>query len=105
MKWSPAIAGKRGRCKCGATVQVRATVEPPVEAEDDLLSALEKPIRPVVEPSAYANEPSVALPPPAPPPAYARPAPQAQASLASKELVREIYILLRLTCSKYVSCQ
>lgn len=87
MKWSPAIAGKRGRCKCGATVQVPNAIEPPVEAEDDLLSALEKPIKPVVEPDAYAN-----VPPQAPTLSYERPAPQRESAETSRELLREIYI-------------
>lgn len=86
MKWSPAIAGKRGRCKCGATVQVPNAIEPPAEGEDDLLSALEKPIRPVVEPDAYANVPQ------APTLAYERPAPRPETSAGSNELLREIYI-------------
>lgn len=86
MKWSPAIAGRRGRCRCGATVQVPNAIEPPAEAEDDLLSALEKPIRPVVEPDAYVNLPR------APTLAYERPAPRPETFGESKDLVREIYV-------------
>ena len=84
MKWSPAIAGKRGKCKCGATIQVPDEIEPPVEKTEDLLSALERPTSPVVEPNAYANVAS------APTLAYARVEPRDQRSVLSGELLREI---------------
>ena len=91
MNWSPALAGKRGRCKCGATVQVPATVEAQagLDAEEDLLSALETPIRPVVQPTQYAHQPVLAAPL-----AYARQAPprDASAGAAMHELAREFYI-------------
>ncbi|HEY2586359.1 MAG TPA: hypothetical protein VGI81_11400 [Tepidisphaeraceae bacterium] len=96
MRWGPAIAGKRGRCKCGAAIQVPASIAPavPVEQEEDLLSALEVPIKPIVEPNSYANEPTYAAATTAAPTlAYARPAAlPGAASEKTKELVREIYI-------------
>jgi len=52
MKWSPAIAGKRGKCKCGATIEVPRSIEPP--AEEDRLGALDIPLQPVEESSQAA---------------------------------------------------
>jgi hypothetical protein len=89
MNWSPAIAGKRGRCKCGATVQIPARLETPAESDtgDDLLSALEIPIRPIEQPTQYAHQPVLAAPL-----AYATPAPRAASAAALPELAREFYI-------------
>lgn len=113
MKWSPAIAGRRGKCKCGATIQVPARIEPAAEAEaddDDLLSALEKPIRPVVEPSTYAfvsEAPAAAAAVPAgkaAPLAYARPAGTPDdAEEKTKELIHEIVIPLVVLTLGYVA--
>lgn len=56
MRWSPAIAGRTGRCKCGAVVRVPEAIEPP--AEVDLLDALAQPTAPVVEASIAYNAPA-----------------------------------------------
>lgn len=55
MRWSAAIAGKTGRCKCGAAVRVPREIEPP--ADLDLLDALAEPTAPVVEANIAYNAP------------------------------------------------
>jgi hypothetical protein len=89
--------------KCGATVEVPAAIDsPPAETEEDLLSALETPIRPVVEPGAYANMPS-AMAMAAPTLPYARPAPQAEASGRMKEWVHEFFVPLGVLILGYIA--
>ncbi|HUB25928.1 MAG TPA: hypothetical protein VL992_10910, partial [Tepidisphaeraceae bacterium] len=45
IKWTAAIAGKMGKCKCGATIQVPKSIDPPA-AEDDFLYGVEPTIAP-----------------------------------------------------------
>jgi hypothetical protein len=60
-----------------------------LDAEEDLLSALEIPIRPIEQPTQYAHQPVMPAPL-----AYARPVPPraASAGAAMQELAREFYI-------------
>jgi hypothetical protein len=86
MRWSATIAGKMGRCKCGATFRVPDEIDPP--AEEDLLSALERPAGPMAQGPAIAqgSPRSAALH------YYAPARPPSDADGTTSELVREIYI-------------
>lgn len=95
MRWTAAIAGKSGRCKCGATVRVPKEIEPP--AEIDLLDALAQSTTPVVESNIGYNAPPpvAASAAPAVPLQYQPQRPKAAGSSGgnpfSLELLREFY--------------
>ena len=56
IKWTPAIAGKNGRCKCGATIRVPLSMNAP--AEEDFLYAVEPPVAPAAVIHAARPQPA-----------------------------------------------
>jgi hypothetical protein len=84
VKWSPAIAGKTGRCKCGATLRAPDSVD--ALGEDDLL------LRLATAPKPLQEEPAYVQPPPVPGLAYARAPDADDTSVERMDLLREIYI-------------